>query len=95
METVFYTWDSLLTVAGATAATLLIVQYVKEPLDAVWRVPTRILALTVAFVLMIAARCAVEGIRSAGDVLLTMVNACTVALAAMGAYESTFGRSEG
>lgn len=86
-----YTWESLATVAGATAATLLIVQYVKAPLDRVWKVPTRGLALAVAFALLLMARAFTVGLAWP-DVPLLMVNAFVVALAAMGAYEATFGK---
>jgi len=35
-----YTWEYLATLAGATAATLLIVQFLKVPLDKVWKIPS-------------------------------------------------------
>ena len=37
-----FTWEYLATIAGATAATLLIVQQLKLPLDKLWKIPTRI-----------------------------------------------------
>lgn len=88
-----YTWDLLATTAGATAATLLIVQVLKLPLDRVWKVPTRAVVVVIAFILMLAAQAATRGLTWP-DVPLVLVNACMVALAAMGAYEVSFARVE-
>ena len=86
-----FTWQYIATIAGATAATLLIVQLLKLPLDKVWKIPTRIWVYIIALALMIAA----AGFTTGLDVqtaLITAVNAVIVALAAMGAYEMTFNR---
>lgn len=87
-----FTWQYIATIAGATAATLLIVQLLKLPLDKVWKIPTRIWVYIIALALMIAA----AGFTTGLDVqtaLITAVNAVIVALAAMGAYEMTFNRN--
>lgn len=86
-----YTWEQLLTIPGAIAATLLIVQYLKLPLDKVWRVPTRFVVLLIAFGLMAVAQAMIRGLTWP-DVPLVAVNAFVVALAAMGAYEVTFAK---
>ena len=86
-----FTWQYIATIAGATAATLLIVQLLKLPLDKVWKIPTRIWVYIIALALMIAA----AGFTTGLDVqtaLITAVNAVIVALAAMGAYEMTYNR---
>ena len=86
-----FTWQYIATIAGATAATLLIVQLLKMPLDKVWKIPTRIWVYIIAMALMIAA----AGFTTGLDIqtaLITAVNAVIVALAAMGAYEMTFNR---
>ena len=84
-----FSWEQLATIAGATTATLLIVQLLKLPLDKVWKIPTRIVAYFIALVLMIVATAFTVGLTwsNAG---LAAVNAVIVALAAMGAYELTF-----
>ncbi len=91
----FYTWESLGTFTGATAAVLLIVQYLKLPLDKIAHIPTRIVVLEIS----IAIQGAVAAMSGAGwdwhNVPLIILNAFLVALAAMGAYESTFARVEG
>lgn len=84
-----FSWEQLATIAGATTATLLIVQLLKLPLDKVWHIPTRIIAYIIALAIMVVATAFTVGLTwsNAG---LAAVNAVIVALAAMGAYELTF-----
>ena len=84
-----FTWEQLATIAGATLATLLIVQLLKLPLDKVWKIPTRIVAYFIALIVMLAATYFTQGLTwsNAG---LAVLNAVIVALSAMGAYELTF-----
>ena len=86
-----FDWAQLLTIPGAVAATLLIVQYAKFPLDKVWRIPTRWVVLVIAFGLMTLAKYASGGILPM-DWPLLVVNSFIVALSAMGAYEVTFAK---
>lgn len=86
-----YDWAQLGTVAGATAATLLIVQFIKLPLGKLWKIPTRAIVYAIALLIMIGARAFTEGLVLA-DIPLLIINAFVVALAAMGSYELTFGR---
>lgn len=88
-----FTWEQLATIAGATMATLLIVQLLKLPLDKVWKIPTRIIAYVIALIVMIVATHFTIGLTwsNAG---LAAINAVIVALAAMGAYEMTFAKIE-
>lgn len=87
-----FTWQYIATIAGATAATLLIVQLLKLPLDKLWKIPTRIWVYIIALILMLAATQFTTGLDLQTG-LLTAVNAVIVALAAMGAYEMTFNRN--
>jgi len=82
-------------VAGATAATLLIVEYLKIPLDNYRGIPTRFVVLFVAFVILLGADIVSGLIGSFTDVLLVALNAFVVGLAATGAYQHTFGRKDG
>jgi hypothetical protein len=86
-----YTWDSLATVGGAASATLLIVQFLKAPLDRWHHIPTRVLALVIAFALLTGARAFTAGLAWR-DVPLIAVNAVLVALTAMGTYEVSFAK---
>ena len=88
-----FTWEQLATIAGATLATLLIVQLLKLPLDKVWKIPTRIVAYVIALILMIVATYFTIGLTWS-DAGLAAINAVIVALAAMGAYELTFRKGD-
>ena len=84
-----FTWEQLATIAGATLATLLIVQLLKLPIDKLWKIPTRIVVYVIALVILLLATWFTVGLTVQTG-LLTAVNAVIVALAAMGAYELTF-----
>ena len=84
-------WEQLATIAGATLATLLVVQLLKLPLDKVWKIPTRIVAYVIALVIMILATFFTTGLTWSNGILAA-VNAVIVALAAMGSYEITFAK---
>ena len=88
-----YDWTSLGTVAGATAATLMIVQLIKAPLDRVWKIPTRLVVYVIALLLMLTAQTFGGGLTWESG-LLAAVNAAVVALGAYGAYEMTFAKIE-
>ena len=84
-----FTWQQLATIAGATLATLLIVQLLKLPIDKVWKLPTRIVVYFISLIILLLAQAFTTGL-TLNTGLLTAVNAVIVALAAMGAYEVTF-----
>ena len=87
------TWTYLATIAGAAAFTLLVVQFLKAPLDKVWKIPTRVFAYVVALVVMLVATAFTTGL-TVDNALLVGVNALLAALSAYGAYEVTFGKIE-
>ena len=84
-----FTWEQLATIAGATLATLLIVQLLKLPIDKIWKIPTRIVVYVISLIILLLATWFTVGLTVQTG-LLTAVNAVIVALAAMGAYELTF-----
>lgn len=86
-----FSWEQLATIAGATLATLLVVQLLKLPIDRVWKIPTRIVAYLIALVIMILATHFTSGLTWQ-SAILAAVNAVIVALAAMGSYEVTFAK---
>lgn len=86
-----FSWEQLATIAGATMATLLVVQLLKLPLDKVWKIPTRIVAYVIALVIVLLATHFTVGLNWS-NALLAAVNAVIVALAAMGSYEVTFAK---
>lgn len=88
-----FSWEQLATIAGATVATLLIVQLLKLPMDKVWKIPTRIIAYVIALVIMVLATHFTQGLNWS-NFGLAALNAVIVALAAMGSYELTFHKLE-
>lgn len=88
-----FSWEQLATIAGATLATLLIVQLLKLPIDKVWKIPTRLVAYVIALIIMILATHFTVGLTWE-NAILAAVNAVIVALAAMGSYELTFAKLE-
>lgn len=84
-----FTWETLGTIAGATLATLLIVQLLKLPLDKVWKIPTRFVAYFIALIISLLAMVFTTGLTLQSGILAA-INAVIIALAAMGAYEITF-----
>lgn len=71
-----FTWEYLATIAGASTFTLLVVQFIKEPLDKLVKIPTRIVAL------------AFTDDFTWGGVCLALANAFISALAASGTYDT-------
>lgn len=88
-----WTWGYLATIAGATAATILITQFLKVPLDKVWKIPTRLFVYLIALAIMVIATAFTSGI-TLNSFLLSVLNAFIVALTAYGSYEITFARSD-
>ena len=88
-----FTWEYLATLIGATAAVLVIVQGLKLPLDKVWKIPTRIVVYFISLIILETATYFTAGL-DLSSALLNVLNAFIVALAAMGAYELTFRKSD-
>lgn len=88
-----YDWPGLAGVAGAAAFTLLAVQFIKAPLDKVWRIPTRVVVYVIAFAVLLLGQVFTVGF-SLNTLALVAVNALVAASAAMGAYEMTFARRD-
>lgn len=89
-----YSWESVGTVGGCVALTLLTVQLLKAPLDKIARIPTRVFVYIVSFALMLCANVFTGNVGELGNMILIAVNAIPVALSAMGAYELTFAKSD-
>lgn len=88
-----WTWAYLATIAGATAATLLIAQFLKVPLDVVWKIPTRLFVYAISLVIMTIATAFTSGL-TVNNFLLAVLNAFIVAFAAYGSYEVTFAKRD-
>lgn len=88
-----FTWQALGTISGCTAFALLFVQLIKAPLDKIWKIPTRAVVYFVCLIVMVVSVAFTDGLTWQGG-LLAAVNAVIPTLAAMGAYEVTFGRKK-
>mgnify|MGYP000047720753 FL=1 len=86
-----FAWQYLASIAGAAAFTLLVVQFLKAPLDKIWKIPTRVFAYIIALLTMLVATAFTTGL-DIQTALLAVVNAFIAALTAYGAYEVTFAK---
>ena len=82
-------WANLGTMAGATAAVLIIVQYVKPLIP---KLDTRVMALILSVIVLEVAT-AISG-GSIQAYAIAVLNAVIVASAAIGSYEVTFRASD-
>lgn len=88
-----FTWPQLATVAGATLATVFIVQFIKLPLDKVWKIPTRYVVYVIALAILALANVFTVGITAEGFPLLAG-KALIVASSSMGAYEVLLAKKD-
>ena len=82
----FFTWQTLLTYSGATLATTIITQLLKE-INALDKLPSRVLSYFTAALVMTASVLATKGFAWA-DMAMALINAVVVALAANGAFDA-------
>jgi cell division protein FtsW (lipid II flippase) len=92
--TEYVSWEMLATSGGAVLLTLLIVEFLKLPLDRVWKIPTRFVVFTIALILLILYETVTVGVLSFPRMPLILLNAVVVTLATMGSYEVTFKKVE-
>ena len=85
----FFTWTTLATYAGATAAVGLITQLIKG-LGFIDKIPTRITSYAIALVVLLAATFFTGGLTLEAGALC-VINAVVVSLAANGAYDALAG----
>ncbi|HOR12829.1 MAG TPA: hypothetical protein PKX46_02795 [Clostridia bacterium] len=82
----FFTWSSLATYAGATLATTLFTELLKE-VGAIKRIPTRLFSYIIAVVLLVLASLFTSGL-TLETAALSFVNAVVVSLAANGTFDA-------
>jgi len=87
----YITWELLGTFYGVVAVVVLIVEFLKLPLDKVWKIPTRYLVWFISFLILVAIEF-FTGILEARRLFLLFLNSIVVAMAAIGAYESVVKR---
>ncbi|MBQ1892467.1 MAG: hypothetical protein II155_00020 [Clostridia bacterium] len=82
----FFTWSTLMTYSGATLATTLMTQLIKE-IPFVKRIPSRLVSYIIAVVIMVLAALATKSFEWSG-LVMAFINASAVALAANGAFDA-------
>ena len=85
----FLTWKTLGTYTGATMLVTLIVQYLKLPLDKVWKIPTKLLVYLISCFILILTQIITKSI-SFENFCLALLNGIVVSFASYGTYEVTF-----
>ena len=88
----FFTWTTLATYAGATAAVGLITQLFKG-VGFIDKIPTRITSYAIALVVLLAATFFTGGLTLEAGALC-VINVVVVSLAANGAYDALAGVSK-
>lgn len=82
----FFTWNSLLTSSGATVATSVVTQLIKEaPL--LKKIPTRLLSFGIALCILMLTLIFDKSL-SLGTAAISVINAAVVALAANGMFDA-------
>ena len=89
----YLTWEFLGNFAGVVVAVTILIQFLKLPLDKVWKVPTRFFVYGISLLLLVAVEYFTKGIV-VDQIPLLLINAVLVTISAMGAYELTFKKLE-
>lgn len=82
----FFTWETLVTYAGATAATTLITQIFKG-VGFIEKIPTRIFSYAIALIVLLGATFFTSGLTWQ-NAALCVINAVVVSLASNGAFDA-------
>ena len=92
----FFSWEALGTFSGAVALTVFLVQFLKLPLDRVWRIPTRFVVYAVSLIVLLLAQWFIPGRGGLTweSGLQCVINAVLVCLAAMSAYTELIEKVE-
>lgn len=86
----YFTIEMLGTSAGMIAFVTIVVQFLKLPMDKVFKIPTRFVVLGIALLLQVIYQCLILRNYSVEAFFLSFVNSIVVALGSMGAYDVTF-----
>lgn len=81
----FFTWQTLVTFAGASVATAIITQFLKEPLK---KIPTQLVSYVIALLILLVATAATGGAGDWTAWAIIPLNAILVSLASNGTFEA-------
>lgn len=93
VPTDYLSWEFLGTMAGIVTVTTLLTQFLKLPLDKVWKIPTRYIVFVIALILLFAVEY-VKGSLTIDRSIMILLNAVVVTMASLGTYETTIRKLE-
>ena len=82
-----FTWKYLASTAGAAVFAFAVVQFIKAPLDTVWKIPTRLLVYLLALAALLVANAFLNHGLEIETAVLCVFNALISAYTAYGLYE--------
>jgi hypothetical protein len=89
----FITWEFIGTFAGAVAVVVLIVQWLKLPIDRIWKIPTRIVVWIISMIVLFAYTF-FKGTLTPDSSFLIMLNSILITMTALGTYDVTVKKLE-
>lgn len=82
-----FTWKYLATTAGAAVLAFAVVQFIKAPLDSIWKIPTRLLVYLLCLITLLVANAFLNHGLTIEMAALSVFNALIAAYSAYGLYE--------
>ena len=89
-----FTWQYLASTAGAAVLAFAIAQFIKAPLDKVWKIPTRLLVYAICLVTLLVATAFLNDGLTIEKASLSVFNALISAYSAYGMYEVWIRKKE-
>lgn len=89
-----FTWKYLASTAGAAVLAFAVVQFIKAPLDNVWKIPTRLLVYLLCLITLLIANAFLNHGLTIEMGALSVFNALISAYTAYGLYEVFIGKKE-
>ena len=89
-----FTWKYLATTAGAAVLAFAVVQFIKAPLDTIWKSPTRLLVYLLCLITLLVANAFLNHGLTIEMAALSVFNALIAAYSAYGLYEVFIRKKE-
>ncbi len=89
-----FTWQYLATTAGAAVLAFAVVQFIKAPLDKIWKIPTRLLVYLLCLITLLISNAFLNYGLTIEMAALSVFNALIAAYSAYGMYEVFIRKKE-
>ena len=89
-----FSWKYLAKTAGAAVFAFAVVQFIKAPLDTIWKIPTRILVYLLCLITLLVANAFLNHGLTIEMAALSVFNALIAAYSAYGLYEVFIRKKE-